>query len=50
MCSVDDPGHSQIEVCFDPRQPPSSKEYTESMWVEVNRLAGTLTAIAAAAV
>ena len=23
MCSVDDPTHYQIDVCFDPRRPPT---------------------------
>ena len=38
VCSVDNPEHDQIEVCFEPRRPPSPLEFIESMWSEVNRL------------
>ena len=35
---VDNPKHSEIEVHFEPRRPPSLREVIEGMWAVVNRL------------
>ena len=47
--SVEDPKHSQINVHFDLRRPPTPHELTEIMWAEVNGLTGTHAVTAAAA-